>query len=138
MVLAIRPCDADLQALEADARERQGPLWSASNPLPPWERRKAGQGNAQDQAGSRSQPRSEQRSDPPKRAPLTKRRSIFGRSCCYKALVNRWIKLLSKGRIQAVQFGCWRIRGLKARITRNVEREWEGGVCAFDVKPRYE
>jgi endonuclease YncB( thermonuclease family) len=32
--------DADLKALEADAREHHKCLWVASNPLPPWEWRK--------------------------------------------------------------------------------------------------
>lgn len=56
--------DAELKALEADAREHHTGLWSASNPLPPWEWRKLSKPAPQPkQARSkRSQPRSERRS----------------------------------------------------------------------------
>ena len=65
VVLAIRRCDADLQALEADARERHRGLWSASNPLPPWEWRKLAKATPKTKQprSRRSQPRSERRSD---------------------------------------------------------------------------
>ena len=36
------PGDVELQTLEADARAQHKGIWAASNPLPPWEWRKAG------------------------------------------------------------------------------------------------
>jgi endonuclease YncB( thermonuclease family) len=38
------PDDADMQNLEASARDRRIGLWEDSNPLPPWEWRKAARG----------------------------------------------------------------------------------------------
>ena len=55
------PGDADLKALEADAREHHRGLWAASNPLPPWEWRKLDKATPQP-ASHRSAPRSERRS----------------------------------------------------------------------------
>ena len=54
--------DAELEALEAHAREARLGLWAAPNPLPPWEGRKAGHPTSQP-ASRRSPPRSQRRSD---------------------------------------------------------------------------
>jgi endonuclease YncB( thermonuclease family) len=56
------PNDADLQALEADAREHHRGLWAVSSPMPPWEWRNAPQA-ASHRDSCRSAPRSERRSD---------------------------------------------------------------------------
>jgi endonuclease YncB( thermonuclease family) len=48
------PDDMELEALEARARDRHIGLWSALNPLPPWEWRKATRGSQ----SSRDLPRS--------------------------------------------------------------------------------
>lgn len=53
--------DADLQALETHAREARLGLWAASNPLPPWEWRKAGH-TTPHRDSRRSAPPSERRS----------------------------------------------------------------------------
>jgi len=53
--------DTELEALEAHAREVRLGLWAASNPLPPWEWRKAGHAVSH-RASRRSEPRSEPRS----------------------------------------------------------------------------
>jgi endonuclease YncB( thermonuclease family) len=53
------PGDAEMQTLEADARQHHRGLWAVSNPLPPWEWRKRGK---TPHHSHRSQPRSERRS----------------------------------------------------------------------------
>jgi micrococcal nuclease len=54
--------DAELEALEEHAREAHLGLGAASNPLPPWEWRKAGHAAAPHRSSRRSRPRSEPRS----------------------------------------------------------------------------
>jgi endonuclease YncB( thermonuclease family) len=48
------PDDSEMQNLEASARDRRVGLWEDSNPLPPWEWRKAARGSRSASARSRS------------------------------------------------------------------------------------